>query len=288
MPRSSFPVLLATLLFAGSLEAEPSPTPPSAAKTAVPAAVTVSIGGREVALPSPADFIRLDGANPELDKGLTQTIPASNRLVAFFGLKGEWDLTLAGMPSAITRTMNGQVVKQLENREIGTRSFGEIKRVMRAEVVNIEKATLKAVNELKSQGRLQVGSEGALDFTNIAFLGYTLDDETSFGYTLAFKVNVQQGTAAAETRMIASMALITANGRHLMLYANAPYVDEDSRKWCEQAVAAWARQVVAANPRIEGPSTEINFGRAAWVGAITGGLAVVAFALLRKRPSGSA
>lgn len=255
-------------------------------QNATPAAVReeVIVGGQTIKLPSPVGFERMDGLNPEADHAMEQMLPATNRYVARF--EPHKDTT-----SAQGRSFNVQVLRSLESREIGDRTFGEMKQQTKVEIEDAQETIRREIAKAsgKAEKALQdaTDADAALSLTDVAVLGIFADSPTSLGFTMALNVAAKAGDKTIKGKKVTASMITPVNGRLLYLYANSDFNSPADRTWAEQAVTAWRDTVVAANPRVEGPSLGgfdfARIGRSALTGAIIGGVVALVAMLLKKK-----
>lgn len=246
----------------------------------------VDVGGQKIKLPPPAGFERIDGLNPEADRLVESMLGASNRYLARFD-----------PPKTNTadtgRSFNAQVLRSLESREIGDRTFAEMKQQTMAEIDKARETISQEIEKQlgNAQKKLQdaSGTDAALSVSDVAVLGYFDDSPNSLGFAMAMNVAAKEGGNDAKLKAVVATMIVPTNGRLIYLYANADFKSEADRQWAEKSVMAWRNAVVAANPRVEGPpaSTSIfdGVGNSAVIGAIVGavgGLLVMLFKKMKK------
>lgn len=243
----------------------------------------VTVGGRKIKLPAPVGFERVDGLNVEADRLVESMLPASNRYLARFD------------PPKVNaadegRSFNAQVLREIESREIGDRTFGEMKQQTKAELDKAQETIRQEIAKIsgKAEKALQDATvaDAALSVSDVAVLGYFDDAPNSLGFTMAMNLAAKAGDNATKLKAVVASMVVPVNGRLIYLYANADLKSEADRKWAEQAVTKWRDAVVAANPRVEGPSASLSIfdgvGRSALIGAIAGAC-IGLFAMLSKK-----
>ena len=243
----------------------------------------VVVGGRNILLPAPAGFARVDGLDPDVDRTVNAMLPASNRYIARFDPPAT-DTTSAG------RSFNAQVQRALESREIGARTFSEVKQDMKAEISRMEASIAREIAKFSNRAEqaLQDATDlnAAFSLSDVVMLGCFDDSPESLGFTMAMNVAMKAGDVDSKTRGVIAAVLVPVNGRLIYLYANSDYRSESDRQWAEKAVAAWRDAVVAANPRVEGPPGKFSIFngtlRSALIGGMAGGVIGLVMALFRK------
>ncbi len=243
----------------------------------------VIVGGRAIRLPAPEGFERIDGVNIEDDRAVAAMLPASNRYLARYA-----------PPKAQTadkgRSFNAQVLRDVESREIGNRTFGQLKQQTKAEIdkaqetlrMELAKATGK---ETKTLPNSTVAD--ALSVSEVAVLGLFNETPSSLGFTMAMNVAAKADDPTTKTKAVVASMIVPVNGRLIYLYANAEFKSEADRKWAEQAVTTWRDAVLAVNPRVEGPDASSSIfdgvGRSTIIGGIVGGLVALIAMLFKKK-----
>jgi len=244
----------------------------------------VEVGGRVIRIPAPPAFERVDGVDAGVDRLMASMLPATNRYLARFE-------PLKNHDGDAGRSFNAQVLRQLEGQEIGTRALGEVKSQMKEEFGKQQEAIREAIDRLSGDAEKSLqdaaGTDAALKISDVAFLGFFDDYPDSLGFTMAMNVAAQAGAFATSDKGVVAGMIVSVNGRMIYLYANADFKSEADRNWAEEAVSAWRNAVVAANPRVEGPSSRFpllnGVGRSAMVGAVIGGLVGLLSWMFRKR-----
>lgn len=260
-------------------------------KATVPRHATVEVGGRSIVLPFPEGFDRIDGRDPEADRLANTTLPAANRYLARFDLSATANLQTR--IANVGRDFSVQVLRSLENREIGERTFAEFKQQTQAELDKM-KATIgqeleKQLGTASKRMGDELGVDAALSVSDVAILGCFGDSPSSLGFTMALKVAAKVGSQSNSAKRVIASMIVPINGRLVYLYANGDLKSPDDRQSVEKAVTDWRDAVLAANPRIEGPAgfafDFASVARASLIGVIVGGCIgglVMLFKKLRK------
>lgn len=263
----------------------------SFAQEVAPAAASreaILIGGKTIQMPAPQGFSRVDGLDAERDKIEASMTSPNNRLLARFEPPEN-----AGGSSG--RSFNAQVLKSVEFKEIGERTFADIrqetKKSLDASIAEVrEKANKQASTAAKKIGD-DMGVDMALELSDMAILGYFDENPSCLGFTMALNAKVNVGGKIESSKNVTASMIVPVNGRMLFLYALSDYHTPEDRQWAEKAVSAWRDAVVAANPRIEGPPGGFDFGqvgRTALIGGVCGGLIRLVSMLLKKFKKGEA
>ncbi len=218
---------------------------------------SVTVGGKKIAFPAPQGYVRCDGLNAEWDAATTAVLPASNRRLVAFATPEEAAAIRDNQATGAVRNFNSQIVRNLENQEIGDRTFEQVRSGARAELEKMKTQLDEEIKRLVQEGnqRLndQLGLDAALSISDSAILGFFEDTPTSLGFTMAMNVSLANELGAKPEKWVVAAVMTPVHGRLINLYANSPFKGEEDRKWVEQAAASWRDAVVAANPRVAGP-----------------------------------
>ncbi len=244
----------------------------------------VVVGGRIIKLPPPPGFERIDRLEPDKDRLVESVLPASNRYLARFE-------PLKTGAADTGRSFNAQVMRSLESREIGDRTFAEMKQQTKTELdqaqETIRQEITKATGKAEKAMQDATNADAALSVSDVAVLGYFGETPNSLGFTLAMNVAAKTSDNALKVKGVIASMIVPVNGRLIYLYANADFKSAADRQWAEQAVTAWRDAVVAANPRVEGPPAQTSIfdgvGRSTIIGAIVGALVGLFAMLFRKK-----
>src|SRR5688572_2247170 len=96
-----------------------APASPSA-----PDEASIVIAGlRNITLPPPAGFVRCDGINKDFDARMAGFLPPGNRMLAYYASREDQDNIRNGTGGRHARSLNLQVAWEVENMEIGERTF---------------------------------------------------------------------------------------------------------------------------------------------------------------------
>jgi hypothetical protein len=273
-----FNLTLVALLFSGALISHGQG---SAQSTSLE---DVVVGGRTLKFPAPTGYERIDGLNPEADRMLEAMLPATNRYLARFEPP-------KGTAPDLGRGFSVQVLRAFESREIGDRTFNEMKQQTKMEIDKAQEDIRKELGKLsgKAEKALQdaTDADAALSLSDVAMLGCFDESPSSLGFTMALNVAAKAGDKDIKSKLVIASMIVPVNGRLIFLYANADFNSASDRAWAEQAVTTWRDAVVAANPRVEGPAAGgfdfTRVGRSGLIGGIVGGVAALAAMLLKKK-----
>lgn len=230
----------------------------STGRPAVANPCTVVSGGRSITVPYPEGFVRGDGVNSAFDASVTSFIPPTQRLLAYFILPEDLqNLQSGGAGGAHRRSFTLQVMKSLENREVGERAFAGIRDQMKAE---LSKAPAHASAETKrmleegiasAKRKFGSGADPGVNVIGNAFMGYFEDSPRALGFSMDLNtVEPDPREGVIIRRTLTARLLSPVNGRLFDFNATFPYNTEADRTLAEKAVVVWRDAVVAANPSV--------------------------------------
>ena len=256
---------------------------------------TMDVGGRRIIVPNPpGGFVRVDGVNEAWDKTVGSMLPATNRLLGMYASREALEELRRGAAADTDRNFNIQIMKSLEAREIGERTFSDLRHEIRGSLDEMSAKLDAELKKLTDHGNRKLeknlGVNAALSISNTAVLGVFEESTTALGFSMAMKVGVSTEKNREESRSVVACLMVPVNGRLVNLYATAPFHDKADQDQAETAVKAWRDSLVAANPRVEGPAGGFDWtkvGRSGVIGAIVGGLAAGLAALFRKGKTGA-
>jgi hypothetical protein len=253
---------------------------------------SVDVGGRKIVVPFPEDNLRSDGVNTTWDTANAALLPPTNRLLMSFASKEDVELLKKGEAVQPRRGFNIQVTRNVESREIGDKTFAEVRGDARAGIEKVRSNLDAEIKKLVASGNTklsgQFGADAALSISDTAVLGFFDESPSALGFTMAMKVGAKSDGDSAASRMVTAAMMTPVNGRLLNLYAHSDYTSEADRQWVEKAVTTWRDALRAANPKVQGPSAGgFDFGsvlRSAAIGGVVGAVAgLVAWLFKRKR-----
>jgi len=258
----------------------------------VPGPVVLNVGGRSVTIPAPeGSFLRCDGINKEWDDFSASLLPETNRRLAYFGTKEDRDVLSRGKVPNFEKSYFIQVLKAIEAKEIGERTYSEVRDEVKKGLQTVQSRLDEEIEKASRAGdrklKEKAGPEAALSFSGTAPLGVFEDTTNALGFSMALKSHAKAGSGGIEDRSVVSAIVTPVNGRLLFLYCSQPYQSDADQKKAEASLVAWRNGILAANPKIEGPSASsfsfYNLGRATVVGAMIGAFVGLVSKWLKSR-----
>jgi hypothetical protein len=255
---------------------------------------SIEVGGRRIVLPAPAGFVRCDGLLPEWDRLVTNFFPPSNLLLANYGSPEDAAQLKAGETPPFEHSFNVQIVRSLESKDVGERTFAGLRDDMKKELENLRSTLGEKIKQLVDDGTRKVSGEYnvdiALTISDTAFAGFFAESDTSLGFTMLMKAKEKDDAGNdKETRSVVAAIMSPVNGRLLNFYCTKPYAGDTDRQEVEKAVSAWRDAVVAANPRVAGPAAKSSiFSNTLTMAAIGGAIGGLLFAFKKLAGRGKA
>jgi len=99
---------------------------------------TVKVNGMKVRLLLPAGYVRIDGVNEKFDRVKRSFLPATNRLLLDIGSEEARSAVLRGVESEMGRSMNVQVLRVLEEKNLSGKDFGDYRKELRKQFARME------------------------------------------------------------------------------------------------------------------------------------------------------
>lgn len=273
------PLLLIPLL-AGAENA--SSIPPSAAP--------ILIGGKTLVFPEPEGFVRVDGKDPDKDRLIAISLPKTNRYLARYEPA---PAAVAGASKLPQRRFNAQTLINLEDQDVGERTFAESKQQMKKEIEDMDEEIQKSISRVSEQtGKAlseEIGTEAKLDLSDLVVLGNFDDSPSSLGFSVALNVKVSVNGRVEKSKQITSAIMLPVNGRMVLLYSLSEFGSEADRNWTESSVSKWRDAILAANPRVQGPPAGrsafsfYRLGRSAGIGGAVGAVIGLFYWQVKKR-----
>lgn len=253
---------------------------------------SISVGGRSLVILQPQEgYLRCDGIDAIWDKFYNSMLPASNRLLAFYGPPEQQAAIRDGTYASASRNFTIQSIRAIEFQEFGTAAFTELKTQMREELASMKESLDAEVKKAIADGNSRVtkdfGADPGISISDTAMLGIFQDNETSLGFTMMVSGGSASPKSEEKSKSVVAGLMVPVNGRVLMLYSTMEYHGNTDRLEAERSVKAWADAIVAANPIVKGGETAgrgffDGGGRAAAIGAGVG-LVYGLFMVVKKR-----
>ncbi|MDB6004623.1 MAG: hypothetical protein JWR15_1610 [Prosthecobacter sp.] len=278
LARMRLHLTLAACLFSGLLSCHGEDAAPAGSGE------LVIVGGRAIRLPAPGGFERIDGLNIDDDRAVAAMLPATNRYLA------RYNPPKAQTAADQGRSFNAQVLRDVESREIGNRTFSQMKQQTKSEIDKAQETLREELAKVTGKDAKNLPNStvaDALSVSEVAVLGLFNETPSSLGFTMAMNVAKKADDPTNKTKAVIASMIVPVNGRLIYLYANADFKSEADRKWAEQAVTMWRDAVLAVNPRVEGPDVSSSIfdgvGSSTVIAGIVGGLAAVIVLLFKRK-----
>jgi len=180
-------------------------------------------------------------------------------------------------------------MKSLESREIGKRTFADIRRDVRKALDGMKAKIDAEMQKLAKEGNQKLendfGVNAALNISDTVMLGVFEESNAALGFTMAMKVGVSTDKGRDESRSVVACLMVPVNGRLVYLYSTGPFASKADQERVELGVRVWRDDVVTANPRVQGPPGGFDWlsvGRSTVIGAVVGVMVGLAGWLAKK------
>ena len=257
----------------------------------------IQVGSRGIKVPVPAGYVRCDGIYDDWDKLTQSMLPQTNRMLATYGTPADHELLQSKHSPSYDTNYNLQILREFENQELGERTFADLRGQFKGELQKVQADTERQIQQAIAKGNRAIkehyGVDDMLKISNTVVLGFFEESDTALGFTMAMNINVKQASGeTATSRSVVAAIMAPVNGRLLFLYATRPFKGAEDQSLAEHSVATWRDIVLAANPRVQGPSARwfdwSKVSRATLIGVLTGAAigAIIGLLAFLKRKRG--
>ncbi len=222
----------------------------AAMASALPAPVTVNIGGTPLVIPTPTNFAPVTPKMEMVNTLLDSLVPPSNTRLTAFIAESEVGAATQGLIPDLTRSFSVQTLKQLSGSTVTKADFDRMKSALRKQMDQmmqmVEKQAPGLMENLnKNRDRQFAGDVRLKSLQSVPFPPH---EETE--RSLAFSMIVNSGVAGASGKSEKFVSAVTGTmvhlkGKILYLYATG---DERDLTWTRKISKGWVAAVVAANP----------------------------------------
>lgn len=219
---------------------------------------TVKVNGMEVRIPLPAGYVRIDGVNEEFDRVKRSFLPATNRLLLDIGLEEARSALLRGVESEMGRSMNVQVLRVLEEKNLSVKDFADYRKELRKQFASMEGSAkildpeLRKISERGSKELSKAsGSEVEVSVTTIDTLGVLSEDDDHLAFGMELEIGVAAEGAAATERGYVAGTFLRVHGKVINLYCNSDSNAPAERKWALETIQSWQAAILSSNDELE-------------------------------------
>ena len=212
--------------------------------------VSLDIGGREVKVEVPKDYVRRSEAAPELEEAVQKMLPATNLLIDTLVAADDIPRQKIGLTTKST-TYQIQVMRSLQRVDISADDWKIGRPIMLKEMgvmdlsgVDEVQKNIDASLEGKTDGavKVQIGDIGKL-------LPYGNDADT-IRFTMIVPVTIEVNGAKIERRAMVGSLIAVVSKRLVMLYAQRMIEDDEAAalQGVRTDLDAFYARVKALNP----------------------------------------
>lgn len=258
----------------------------------------VTVGGHELQVPVPEGLVRIDGVSGDFDRMQQSFVAAQNRMAMYLGQEADLKVLQEGGTPPLKRSMNLQVMKELEPLNVSVQDFQKLKTSVRQEVTGPDAAKEFESFSREVEQKLEDGTGGdasvEVSQPGVIKLLDESPDHITFGMDLDLKIATETEGLTRNVRGYVAWSMIRVHGVVINLYCNANVEGAVERKWARDTVDAWGKAILASNDELavvmaKVPDTSATEGGmpliliGGIVGAVIGGIFGVVMALRRKK-----
>ena len=258
--------LMLSIFFAGSVYAE-----------------VFSVGGKELAIPSPEGFSPVTQQMDAVYRMSLQMVDPKNDQLAYYISDSDIPTAIAGELPSLDRNCVLKVNRQLKNMIVGSKDFAELKSIIKRQNKEIFESL-----EAHIPGLMKGTSEGiskefdvdlALEISQMIPLDPHYEADNALAYSMYINYGVSLDGTKEELIVSATATIMNVSGKVLFLYCYGP---KGELEWTRSASKSWAEDVMDSNT--PPPARSSGGGGIDWnalfVGAITGALAALVYAVV--------
>lgn len=251
----------------------------------------ISVGERDIRIPTPAGFAPVTPGMGELHEMQALFVAPGNREFITFVSEDIVPQLLQGDIPELDRRFSVQTAMSVLQVDVSTAGFQELKAKVRADnsqmVKEVEAKVPGWMDRLNEDFGERYQFDPALSMSQLVPLPVHHEDPRSMAYSAftQYRMNDDHGKPF-DFIVTVTATFVHVNGRVLFLYA---YGAEDDLAWTRNAAKAWAADIIAANPHAAragasptGRGGGFNWGKVIAAGMM-GGIVVLIGGLLKRR-----
>lgn len=251
----------------------------------------ISVGERDIRIPTPADFAPVTPGMGELYEMQALFVAPGNQEFITFVSEQIVPQLLQGEIPVLDRRFSVQTATSMLRAELSTDDFHDLKTVLKAENNEIVRRVAEQVPGLMDQLNADFDRyyqiDPALSMSQLIPLPVHHDGLRSMAYSAftQYRMNDEDGEPF-DFIVTVTATFVHVNGRVLFLYA---YGSEDDLDWTREAAKAWTADIIAANPQAAraGMSATRRGAGFDWTRIIAvgvlGGIVMLVAGLLKRR-----
>jgi len=215
------------------------------AALAQPGFVGVPVGEATVLISYPRGFTLVDSSH-DLQRIAEESIPPSNRLVAYFARRSDLRARSQGKLASFNRYFLVQTLRKIEDQSFSAADFARLRGIAKNQqseaLAKLEPRLAELSHDLEKHRSADAGTLPRLQVGDIVPLGIYQDSEScvSFGA-------MSRAQSADDRTVLNVTSIVTVKGKVLFLYTYASVAGRKDVEWAKHASATWSNDVVALN-----------------------------------------
>jgi len=200
-----------------------------------------SVGGQTILIPAPSNYVEVG-----LEKRQIFPSDIPNRLLAWFALPQELKTLGTSKNEGLTRHMQVQVSKKIEDQNLGPSDFNEIATMLTKQQDEIFASATDEVNNILKKMTSGTGISD-LKLSQPKSLGsfYKSENVASFLMLMSMEVATKQGKRTE--KVVCATNLMRVKDRLLFVYVYCNAEEKNSLDWVKDVSKTWTQAILNAN-----------------------------------------
>lgn len=221
---------------------------------------TVKSAPRLVTIPAPEGFHEIRHSSAYVWRLMESMVAPTNRLLAAFVSKVDFDAILRGDLPELRRYMLVKVSRGFEANVISRTEFGEVARLVKQERAAVVDSLKTSINSERFPGseKRSKESDARVERGELEFLGVFFESSDAIGHGTLKTVQRYEGETPLGETVAGSMSFVRAADKLIYVHVYSVYRDSADLQWVRAASSFWINDILAANsvsPVLEGPDT---------------------------------
>ena len=208
-----------------------------------------AVGRKKVKIPNPESYVRIDGINADYDRVISSALPATNKLLAFFGTEKDRGDLKGGREVQAMRNFNAQSINARMDCTLA--NFATVSAMVEKETKG-ESEKLNAMIKENTKDTLEMISDlsddkVALQLGTPVPLGVL--DKGDTWVTFAMKIPMEITTDGKKEKVVNTTvnSLVLVNSKVIGLYGTHIDGGDDAMDKLKEDIDAWKAAVFEAN-----------------------------------------
>ena len=211
-------------------------------------AESFTIGGNQIEIPSPAEFVRVTPKMDAVYRLSEQMVDPVNDQLAYYIPETERPMAETGEIPSLERTFMLKVNKELKSVVMGSNDFAKLINATKNQNQKIINEVKTKIPELFDKMNQDISKEFDIDFamqlSQVVPLEPHYETPNAMSFSMFVTYNVKADGARQEDVVCCTTTFLNADGKVLFLYCYAP---QSELEWTRQASKAWAETIMANN-----------------------------------------